>query len=372
MATSLQPGNKGLFETALEASLSEKWATLTSGARAISTAKRGDPLPTALPWLVYEYGLGELTPYVPNLYNVLAEGIQWQRVRGSLDAIARGLSWIGYSASVEEAWSGRNWWNSYQLRFASLPTVDDPDLGRVEGVSRLSVPQRSQLRRGVYQYDAGAVELDRSRLDDTLLERESGVAVTTAGTLWSFGRTREIEHLLTEAEGLAIGNWIEPPAETSLLWIDMDYPWSTATFPWSSNAVTQRQALMAAWFSTRALYVALRDGAGQLIGYRRCRAVRAVSQTFAGPYRFAGNQYVPKAGGTQVYIEAMTDFDDASGDTAAACSLVVGASVADGIPSGRLWLAPGGLVGGVEFATTAVSIPLRATVREQIKIMLRF
>ncbi|MGE9115786.1 hypothetical protein, partial [Escherichia coli] len=81
-----------------------------------------------------------------------------------------------------------------------------------------STPLRSKLRRGVYQYDVGPLIGDRTRLDGSMLEFESGIKAT-AGTLnfpeaaiWSFGRTVEFSHTLTEAEGLSLGNWLPPVA----------------------------------------------------------------------------------------------------------------------------------------------------------------
>ncbi len=372
MDSSLIPTASDLYEHAIETSLAERWDALGAGVDAIARAKHITRPPSFLPYLVYEYGLGELTPYVPNLYNLLDEGIAWQRVRGTPNAVARGLGWIGYAAAIEDAWHGRNYWNSYQLRFTTLPGSDDPDLERIEGIATLSVPKRSQLRRGVFQYDAGALIGDGSRLDDSLLERESGIAITEAGTLWSFGRTTEIEHTLTEAEGVAIGNWIEIPAEGGLPWVEMTYPWVTATFPWAATAATARKALMSAWFETHPLYLTLRDSDGLVIGHRRCRASRPVILQFAGAYTVAGSSYQPIAGGTIAYIEAMTDFGDAADVVAAAIQLTVGASPADGIPPGRLWLEKNDLIGGSAIAVTPVSIPLRATVRDQFKILMRF
>lgn len=368
---SLLPETSGLFEKAVEQSWESRWPTLEAGADAIRGIKFNPP-PSFLPYLIYEYGLGELTPYVPNLYNLIDEGIAWQRVRGTPAAVAKGLGWIGYSATIENAWHGRVWWNSYQLRFPALPANDDPDLERIEGITGLSVPKRSQLRRGVYQYDAGALEGDHSRLDDCLLERESGVAVTPAGTLWSFGYTTEIEHTLTEAEGTALGNWIEPPEEDGLPWVEMTYPWVTATFKWADSPAIQRRALMAAWFLSRTLYARLIGADDATIGYRRCRAVRPVLGQLGGAYSFGGQTYQPIPGAGRVYIEAMTDFGDADGVTAEGVELIAGATVAGGVPAGRLWLDPGQLEDGIAFASYPVSIPLRTTVREQFKFLLRF
>jgi len=370
----LLPNSSGLFERAIEVSYAQRWETLAGAVAAIRTAKLVSPPPSFLPFLVYEYGLGELTPYVPNLYTLIVgrEGVNWQRLRGTPASVKKGLGWIGYTATMEDAWHGRAYWNSTQLRFPTLPAADHPDLERIEGITALSIPKRSNLRRGVFQYDAGAVELDGARIEESLLERESGVAVTSAGTLWSFGRMTSVDHLLTEAEGTSIGNWIVPPEETGLKWAEMTYAWQTATFSWAENAATQRRSLMAAWFAGQVIYATLKAGNGSVIGHRRCRAVQPVNLKVGGVYEFAGATYQPTAGGTSVYIEAMTDFEDADGITAESIELTIGAALVEGVPPGRLWLTDSELSGGHPIAFTPSSLPLRATVREQLQFLVRF
>lgn len=384
--TSLLPGNSGLFEKSFEASLTARWTALSEGVDAIRYDKLSPPV-TMLAYAIWEFGLGELTPYMPNLYDLLREGIIWQRARGTRKAMDIGLGWIGYAADIHEAWHGRRWWNAYQLYFSDLPAPNT--LERIEGIARLSTAKRSQFRRGVHGYDVPACELDGSQPDGCLLDRESGVVATQAGIIWSFGRKAEVEHWLTETEGLSLGNWVptarEPVAfgfgdlaveqlrdDDALLWANITIPWSSATFLWATDAASQRQAQLAAWFAARPIHLVLRAATGGVIGYRRCRIVRAVTEAVGGPYSFRDVSYAPASGGRYVYIEAMTDFENADGVTAAAVSLLVGASAAEGIPPGRLWLQPGDLTGGVEIASNPVSLPLRATVREQITYLMRF
>ncbi len=343
-----------------------------SGISAMRRVKYVSPRPSMLPYLVWEYGLGELTPYVPNLYDLIDQGVRWQRLRGTVSAVAIGLAWIGYAAGIEEAWTGRRWWNSFQLRFPTLPAEDSPDLERIEGITSLSVPKRSQLRRGVHQYDVGPLEADHAALDGAMLDHESGIAVTQAGTIWSFGRCREFENLLTEDEGVAIGNWLEPAEDEGLLWVDLDTPWVDANFLWVDDPVTQRRAILAGWFEGKSLYLRLVDAENEVVGYRLCRAVRPVTVQFGGAYSVGADRYEPKAGAGHLYIEAMTQFDDADAVTCASIAIIVNADLAEGVDPGRLWLAPNELTGGVGIAVHNVSIPLRRTVREQVKILMRF
>ncbi|WP_234186412.1 phage tail protein [Shinella sp. NM-101] len=370
--TSLLPPSSGRFELAFEASHSGRWAGMWDAVPYITTMKDNPP-PAALPFLVYEFGLGMLTPYVANPYELLdGRGVRWLRVRGTYDAIDRGLAFLGLTATVEPAWHGRIWWNSSQLRFSALPSNDVPLLGRIEGITRLSLPFRSDFRRGTHEYDVGPALGDHARLDSCMLEHESGIRLHGGGTIWSFGRLREADHVLTEEEGTAIGNWIEPPEGGLIPWTAMNYPWAEANFSWSETPETQRRALMAAWFGDQVLYLTLRDTEGEIIGHRRCRARWPVKPQFDGPYQFGGTRYQPAPGGTRVYIEAMTDFDDADGVVASGMAITVGATRAEGIPPGRAWLDPGDLIGGEEIAVTATNTPLRKTVRDRVKLLLRF
>lgn len=344
----------------------------------VPSAKWVSRPPSFLPFLIYELGLGELTPYVPNLYSLIDDGVDWQRLRGTLSAVDMGLAWIGYSAAIEPAWHERTFWNSFQLRFTTLPKDDDPDLTRIEGIASLSAPRRSKLRRGVFQYDVGALVADISRLDHAILDFESGIKATAGtivfpeGAIWSFGRTHEFEHTLTEAEGLAIGNWIEPVEGGIAPWIDMSFPWVDYVAPWAATPEEQRRANLAGWFSDQVLYAVLRDQNDSIIGYRRCRAARPVNSAFDGGYRFGTAKYDPAIAGTSVYIEAMTQFDDADSVTAKRVSLLVGGALAVGTPAGRLWLQPGSISGGHEICTKTTSVPLRKTVRDQFKFLLGF
>ena len=358
------------LERALSSSL-DNLPVLLPGAAALRGFKF-NPSDSILPYLIIEYGLEEIEEFFPVRREVISEGVAWRRLVGTPAAVHKALRWIGCQASIEEEWIGRRKWNTFQLRFPTLPASDRPDLERIEKIAEISTPLRSRFRRGVHLYDAGALIADFSRLDDSMLERESGVAITPAGTLWSFGRVHEIAHTLTEAEGLALGNWIELTSETSLRWSDMTYPWSAATFPWSSQASAQRRSLMAGWFAGKTMYVCLRDSAGAVIGYRKCRASRSVRLKVGGPYKFAADSYEPIAGGEMLYIEALTDFGDRFGVSAASASLIVDAERAPGIKPGKLWLEPGGLIGGTEIAVSAVAFPMRETVREQLKFLVRF
>ncbi|GAA5101984.1 phage tail protein [Bartonella acomydis] len=368
MGGTLLPTNATEFERCL-ADVCDFHQDVDGSVLGISRSKLITRPPRFLPWLIEEYGLGELTPYVPNLYDLLDQGIEWQRIRGSVAAIDMGLEWLGLSAQFTPAWSERTWWNSFQLEFDRLP--EQNSLEAIEAIVDLSKSLRSDFRRGVTGYDVGAMEANMSKLDDSMLDFESGIRVTAGDTLFSFGRTTEINHVLTKEEGTLIGNWIDDGDE-ELSWDQIDYPWELANFPWCSVKKHERDILMAEWFQNRTLYLALRDPDNALIGYRRCYAVAPVEQALEGVYSHCGNRFKPSKTGTMLFLAARTDFRDVEDKQAASISLLVHGTPAEQTPPGKLWCDAGELKGGVEILKTPINIPLRADVREQFKILLRF
>lgn len=374
MSQALLPLNSTLWERVMADVLDDR-AALTTPAERIRSAKRVNPGVTFAPFLIHEYGLGELTPFVPNQYDLIRYGIGWQRVRGTPAAVRLGLGWVGLEALLEEAPSSRTFWNAFQLHFSTLPARDEPDLDRIENIVSLSVPLRSKLRRATHGYDVRALETDRGRLDGTRLDGDSGVRHGAGETLWSFGRLTEIDHQLTKAEGLAAGYWIEPnwdlPPEEGLRWQDLTIPWTQATFPWALDQRSQRMAAMVAWFTGKQLYVRF-AGADGVIGYRRARFAWPVARQFGSAYRFGADSYGLTSLPQRLLVEALTDFHEAPGTLVTEIAVIVDAGRAQGVPAGKLWLGPNDLVGGVALGATAVSLPMRATVRERTRFMLRF
>lgn len=366
----LLPINSTPWERAMADAMSPV-QEVVDGVGAIRGAKLVSLPPSFLPFLVWEYGLNELTPYLPNLYDLIDQGIDWQRVRGTPNAIAIGLGWLGHTVILEEAATARLFWNSFQLRFDALPANDNPDLERVEGITALSVPKRSVFRRGIFQYDLGPLMADTTRLDASMLDRESGISVTQAGTLWSFGRVHEFAHVLSETEGNVLGNWIEPIVDGGVTWEDLNIPWSAANFAWNADGVSQRAATLAAWFFEKNIYVAFKDIADQVIGYRRAFA-HQVDPVASGPYSFNAISYGPAEGGSSLYVEARTQFGDVGGEEAKSISLIISPTLTENTKPGKLWISAEELSGGSEIALSGTTIGMRTTVREQIKFLVRF
>ncbi|TCS99118.1 P2-related tail formation protein [Tepidimonas ignava] len=188
MSDHLLPPNASPLERALSLS-TDTLTRLAEPTEALRTFKvnPADPL---LPWLIWEYGLGELLPYLPEPRRAIAEGIRWQRIRGTPAALAIALSWVGLSVQVEQETPG--------LHFAEFMVdsgrvlADDETIANLVAISRLSAPARSRLSRIYHGWDLRRLVLGDSRLGDALLSDHSGVFWRDGQTKLSFGRVHPL------------------------------------------------------------------------------------------------------------------------------------------------------------------------------------
>jgi P2-related tail formation protein len=165
--------------TQLERDLSRATSSLQRAGAAvpiIRTAKRLDIPDSVVPWLIYEYGLGEILPYLgSNQRRALEEGVLWQRIRGTPEAVRIALSWIDIEGLIEESEGGTARWAEYQLGL-SAATQGEQIIDDIVGVTRISSPVRSRLQRIYSVYDFRRFVLDDSLLSDGgMLSDHSGV-----------------------------------------------------------------------------------------------------------------------------------------------------------------------------------------------------
>lgn len=331
------------------------------------------PAPEWLPYLAAEYGLGELIPYVPDLARLIAVGPVWQRKRGTPAAVAMGLGWLGYAATLEWALPRRRRWHLWQMMLSRLPDAESPDLERIDGIASLSDDATSHFWRGYRGYDVRPIESGNGRWGSAMWGASSGVRIKAGGALWSFGRASKSDRTATEADLTALDAWI-PPAGTSDIWADLDIVWDTADYPWSIPGAEARRKTIAEDLAGRAWHMVLRDGAGALVG--ACRAVHhAVAETPDGAYAIGDARWSPSASPTALLVCAATPFSTpAAGSTVASIGLVAGAELAAGVPPGKIWLAPSEIDvdAGTEIAgVTGLTITLAASCREIVTTLLR-
>ena len=180
----LLPANATPLEQALSLA-TDSLSRLALPADAIRQFKT-DPSDPLLPWLVWEYGLGELLPYLPEPRQAIAEGILWQRLRGTPAALTTALAWIGATATIEQEPPGVHF-AEFQLDPGQVLDSDSA-IAHLIAIARLSAPARSRLSRIYHGYDLRRVVLDESRLGEALLSDHSGVFWTDGKTKLSFGR----------------------------------------------------------------------------------------------------------------------------------------------------------------------------------------
>lgn len=342
---------------------------------------RESPPPQIMPFLIWELGLGELTPYLPQLYALVDEGVRWQRIRGTPGAIRKGLGWIGYDflaleEEVDRLLVGipsdqvRLRWSRIQIELDRIRDADRPDLERIAGIGQLSLPQRSYFSRAFHGYDIRAGETGFQKTGACLTSDHSGVFIDEIPTQWSFGRGHAGAHAMTYAELDALDAWVVYPAEGSdAPWASMDILWATADTPWSLAGMTERRGIIFGTLSALPVHIALLDASDQVIGYARA-LLRRVSQSATGPYTIGATTYaIDSETPGAALVQCRTKFGVEEGQTATAMAIVFNGQRATGVPPGRLWLEPGDLSGGTMTAAVPVTIPLGATIREHCQII---
>ncbi|MFT0861757.1 phage tail protein [Ancylobacter sp. G4_0304] len=345
--------------------------------------KINNPPASFLPYIVWEYGLGMLTPFVTNVYELIEAGVDWERERGTPTAADRALGWLGYTATYEYAPPRRRWWNMVQLELDRLPD-DEADLPRVNGLMDLSIPFRSDFWRGYHGYDVRAAEAGYSPASACLASDDSGIRVTGGKAKWSFGREVEITHDVT-AEDLARLGIDDPYAITidgEPLFIGEDVfrafggrrQWrgKWTALPWRAPATYAASVLMAQSAGTGPAWAVFLDDGGEVLFCRRCRVRRIVTPAIDGPYACAGGRYAPGVG-VHLYLEALTDFDEAPGTVATSVGFILSAEPLAGHPRGAAHLPPDGLADtSALIAETPIHIEFGRTVRERVACLLRF
>lgn len=169
-AKSLLPLNATQFEQHVEQGLLVRDAT-----QQVIAQLRGiklNPPDDLLPWLVWEYGLTAIVPYLPNLRVVIHDGLLWQKERGTEAGIRRALAWIEVDPDrVEDEIPGVHW-NELQLDTGVVPSAEQ--LRRIIALTMMSTPARTKLKRLYHGCDRRRFVLDASRWGD-LLDDYSGI-----------------------------------------------------------------------------------------------------------------------------------------------------------------------------------------------------
>lgn len=312
------------------------------------------------PFLVYEYGLGPISRFFDTYADLIAAGIDWQRLRGTPDATAAALAWIGYDAiALEDSYAARRFWTRYQIGMGELPPdgEEDPYLYDAEYLAGLSDPSRSVFFRGWHGYDVRSLEWGDLAWGDSIWGDDSGVRMPNGQTKWSHGRTYDVSVALT----------VDQKAALSLNYTNGD-PVTWDALPWEAPGRTWDQitdaAALHAWLIGRmGAYVGFYDDAYQPIGYRRAIHAKDVTADHA------------PTSSSFVEVLCRTDFGEGFGSTAAYCRVLFHARPTDLTKPGRLWLEPGEIEIDPDYDPTdtqtdfiALPIVFGRTIREEVTI----
>lgn len=149
------------------------------------------PTDSVLPWLIHEYGLGEILAWVPDPRRAIQDGVIFQRIRGTPASLRMALKWVNIeNIYIEEEPPGKHF-AEFQVGIHDVP--NDFFVDNVVALARLSAPARSRLMR-MYndRYDIRRFMLDSSEFG-SLLSDYSGVKLSPDGPVLSFGRFNPFE-----------------------------------------------------------------------------------------------------------------------------------------------------------------------------------
>lgn len=149
------------------------------------------PVDSVIPYLVVEYGLTEIAEYLPNLRDVIREGIQWQRMIGTPAAIHKALGWLRHDGDIEEfpAKAAKWWWFQVHLPFEPRNTSFVAPMTQLVKASK---PVRSEFARVTAGWDVRAFRLNKHRLNgDAGLNNWSGKRVIPDGPVVSLRVNRK-------------------------------------------------------------------------------------------------------------------------------------------------------------------------------------
>lgn len=181
--TALLPSNATVLEKTLSEAL-DRTPELSPGIVELRGFKF-HPIDRVVPYLVSEYGLSEVAEYLPNLRDVIREGIQWQRIIGTPAAIHKSLRWINHDGDIEEfpATARKWWWFQIHLPFEPSNTQFLRPMTRLVVSSK---PLRSEFARMTAGWDVRAFRLNEHRLNgDAGLNTWSGTRKEPGGPVVS-------------------------------------------------------------------------------------------------------------------------------------------------------------------------------------------
>lgn len=152
--------------TALERAVDQsapRWDTLAAAAHPLD-GRHPEPFK---PWLAAEWALAEFARYFDSTDELIAAALPWLMQRGTAAAVQCALGWLGHTnATVDQdgAW----------LHIDPGRLVNPAELPAIAHVVRASIPAHVNFFRVYHMLDGRAIELDAGRLDEGLLDGDTG------------------------------------------------------------------------------------------------------------------------------------------------------------------------------------------------------
>ena len=141
----------------------------------INSFKREDIPDSIVPWLIVEYGLGRLQQFISDPRDLIAEGIEFNRLIGTPAAIYKILDWLELEGELVEATKPGLHFAEFQVKLISPETLDKEQLCLLGKGLDIAKPARGRFRR-IFN---DAWNLDSFILDESdwgaLLDNYSGV-----------------------------------------------------------------------------------------------------------------------------------------------------------------------------------------------------
>lgn len=148
------------------------------------------PLDEIIPWLLYEYSLGEISVWLTDPKLAIEQGVYFHRIKGTPKALRMALSWANINDIIIEEEPPGEHFSEFQVGITNN-VPNDFFVGSVVNLAKLAAPARSRLMRMYNQlYDIRRFKLDESDWGD-LLSDYSGVRIDGKDPVLSFGRENQ-------------------------------------------------------------------------------------------------------------------------------------------------------------------------------------
>lgn len=133
-----------------------------------------------LPWLIIEYGLGELAEFITDKRELIEQGLLLSQLRGTPAAVKLAFGWLGYDdVTVWEHTIPGIHFAEWQADLGRVPR-DMHDLCRLAKLAKIVQPVRARFRRVYHGYDKRKFRLDSSKWGQ-ILSGFSGVRFDEQG-----------------------------------------------------------------------------------------------------------------------------------------------------------------------------------------------